>query len=216
MKKKIVNVVLSVAIVTSMMFGVTACGSKDTTTAPAEDAAVTNSAAEPAADESTMADAADESTVADAADESTVADESTDADAEDAADESTDADAEDADAGEASGSVEEWVNSEKAATYVTLFDTMFGGQMTTAFEVDGDALVLAVILSDDIVGLDGGSLSQDEMAEMQAAMQQQYDSTADQFEPIRDELRNEVGDDSLSVQISYRLSDGTELFNQEL
>ena len=216
MKKKIVNVVLSVAIVTSMMFGVTACGSKDTTTAPAEDAAVTNSAAEPAADESTVADAADESTVADAADESTVADESTDADAEDAADESTDADAEDADAGEASGSVEEWVNSEKAATYVTLFDTMFGGQMTTAFEVDGDALVLAVILSDDIVGLDGGSLSQDEMAEMQAAMQQQYDSTADQFEPIRDELRNEVGDDSLSVQISYRLSDGTELFNQEL
>ena len=163
-----------------------------------------------------MADAADESTVADAADESTVADESTDADAEDAADESTDADAEDADAGEASGSVEEWVNSEEAATYVTLFDTMFGGQMTTAFEVDGDALVLAVILSDDIVGLDGGSLSQDEMAEMQAAMQQQYDSTADQFEPIRDELRNEVGDDSLSVQISYRLSDGTELFNQEL
>ena len=216
MKKKIVNVVLSVAIVTSMMFGVTACGSKDTTTAPAEDAAVTNSAAEPAADESTVADAADESTVADAADESTVADESTDADAEDAADESTDADAEDADAGEASGSVEEWINSEKAATYVTLFDTMFGGQMTTAFEVDGDALVLAVILSDDIVGLDGGSLSQDEMAEMQAAMQQQYDSTADQFEPIRDELRNEVGDDSLSVQISYRLSDGTELFNQEL
>ena len=212
MKKKIVNVVLSVAIVTSMMFGVTACGSKDTTTAPAEDAAVTNSAA----DESTVADAADESTVADAADESTVADESTDADAEDAADESTDADAEDADAGEASGSVEEWINSEKAATYVTLFDTMFGGQMTTAFEVDGDALVLAVILSDDIVGLDGGSLSQDEMAEMQAAMQQQYDSTADQFEPIRDELRNEVGDDSLSVQISYRLSDGTELFNQEL
>ncbi len=216
MKKKIVNVVLSVAIVTSMMFGVTACGSKDTTTAPAEDAAVTNSAAEPAADESTVADAADESTVADAADESTVADESTDADAEDAADESTDADAEDADAGEASGSVEEWINSEEAATYVTLFDTMFGGQMTTAFEVDGDALVLAVILSDDIVGLDGGSLSQDEMAEMQAAMQQQYDSTADQFEPIRDELRNEVGDDSLSVQISYRLSDGTELFNQEL
>ena len=225
MKKKIVNVVLSVAVVTSMMFGVTACGSKDTTTAPAEDAAVTNSVAdatEPAADESTVADAEDESTVADAED---AADDSTDADAEDAADDSTDADAaddstdadaEDADAGEVSGSVEEWVNSEEAATYVTLFDTMFGGQMTTAFEADGDALVLAVILSDDIVGLDGGSLSQDEMAEMQAAMQQQYDSTADQFEPIRDELRNEVGDDSLSVQISYRLSDGTELFNQEL
>ncbi len=34
MKKKIVNVLLSATIVTSMMFGVTACGAKDTTPAP--------------------------------------------------------------------------------------------------------------------------------------------------------------------------------------
>ena len=53
MKKKFVNVVLSAAVVTSMMFGMTACGSKDTTPAPAEDAAVTNTVAadtEPAAE----------------------------------------------------------------------------------------------------------------------------------------------------------------------
>lgn len=208
MKKKIVNVVLSAAVVTSMMFAMTACGSKDTTPAPAEDAAVTNTVAadaEPAADESTAADA-------DAADESTVAD------ADPAADESTIADANAADDGASAGngSVEDWVNSETASTYVTLFDTMFGGQMTTAFEADGDALVLAVILSEDAVALDGDSLSDEDMAEMQAAMQQQYDSTADQFEPIRDELRKEVGDDSLTVRISYRLSDGTELFAQDL
>lgn len=42
MKKKIVNVILSVAVVTSMMFTVTACGSKDNNKAPAESAAVTN------------------------------------------------------------------------------------------------------------------------------------------------------------------------------
>lgn len=42
MKKKIVNVILSVAVVTSMMFAVTACGSKDNDKAPAESAAVTN------------------------------------------------------------------------------------------------------------------------------------------------------------------------------
>lgn len=42
MKKKIVNVILSVAVVTSMMFTVTACGSKDNDKAPAESAAVTN------------------------------------------------------------------------------------------------------------------------------------------------------------------------------
>ena len=193
MKKKIVNVVLSAAVVTSMMFAMTACGSKDTTPAPAEDAAVTNTVAadaEPAADESTVADVADESTVAD-----------------------TDA-ADDASAG--NGNVEDWINSEMASTYVTLFDTMFGGQMTTAFEADGDALVLAVILSEDALDLDGDSLSDEDMEEMQAAMQQQYDSTADQFEPIRDELRKEVGDDSLTVRISYRLSDGTELFAQDL
>ncbi len=47
-------------------------------------------------------------------------------------------------------------------------------------------------------------------------MQQQYDSSADQFEPIRDELRNEVGNDSMTVRMSYRLSDGTELFSQDL
>ena len=191
MKKKFVNVVLSAAVVTSMMFGMTACGSKDTTPAPAEDAAVTNTVAadtEPAADESTVADA--ETT----ADESTVAD----------------------DASAGNGSIEDWINSDKASTYVTLFDTMFGGQMTTAFEADGDTLVLAVILSDDVVGLDGDSLSDDDLAEMQAAMQQQYDSSADQFEPIRDELRNEVGNDSMTVRMSYRLSDGTELFAQDL
>ncbi len=191
MKKKFVNVVLSAAVVTSMMFGMTACGSKDTTPAPAEDAAVTNTVAadtEPAADESTVADA--ETT----ADESTVAD----------------------DASAGNGSIEDWINSDKASTYVTLFDTMFGGQMTTAFEADGDTLVLAVILSDDVVGLDGDSLSDDDLAEMQAAMQQQYDSSADQFEPIRDELRNEVGNDSMTVRMSYRLSDGTELFSQDL
>ncbi len=203
MKKKFVNVVLSAAVVTSMMFGMTACGSKDTTPAPAEDAAVTNTVAadtEPAADESTVADA------------ETTADESTVADAETTADESTVAD----DASAGNGSIEDWINSDKASTYVTLFDTMFGGQMTTAFEADGDTLVLAVILSDDVVGLDGDSLSDDDLAEMQAAMQQQYDSSADQFEPIRDELRNEVGNDSMTVRMSYRLSDGTELFSQDL
>lgn len=139
MKKKFVNVVLSAAVVTSMMFGMTACSSKDTTPAPAEDAAVTNTVAadtEPAADESTVADA------------ETTADESTVADTETTADESTVAD----NASAGNGSIEDWINSEKASTYVTLFDTMFGGQMTTAFEADGDTLVLAVILSDDVVG----------------------------------------------------------------
>lgn len=211
MKKKIVNVLLSATIVTSMMFGVTACGAKDTTPAPAEDAAVTNTVA---ADESSVADAADESTVADtsAADESSVAD-------TDAADESSvaDTDAADDEAAAGNGNVEDWVNSEMASTYVEVLDAMFGGQVTTAFEVNGDALVLVVVMSEEMVGIDSAdSLSDDDMELIHAKLEEEFASAADQFVPVRDQLREDVGDDSLTVQMSYRLSDGTELYLQEL
>ena len=51
---------------------------------------------------------------------------------------------------------------------------------------------------------------------LQQAMQQQYDSQKDQFTPLRDELRDEIGDDSLTLLIVYRLSDGTEIFSQDI
>ena len=205
MKKKIVNVLLSAAVVTSMMFGVTACGSKDTTPAPAEDAAVTNTVAADAADESSVADAAS------VANESTVAD-------TDAADESTvaDTDAADDDVAAGNGNVEDWVNSEMASTYVEVLNAMFGGQVTTSFELDGDALVLVVVMSEDMIGINGDSISDEDMEVLQASMQEQFDSKADEFVPVRDQLREDVGDDSLTVKMSYRLSDGTELFLQEL
>ncbi len=213
MKKKIVNVLLSATIVTSMMFGVTACGAKDTTPAPAEDAAVTNTVA---TNESSVADtdAADESTVADtdAADESSVAD-------TDAADESSvaDTDAADDEAAAGNGNVEDWVNSEMASTYVEALDMMFGGQVTTGFEVNGDALVLVVVMSEEMVGIDSAdSLSDDDMELIHAKLEEEFASVADQFVPVRDQLRGDVGDDSLTVQMSYRLSDGTELYLQEL
>ena len=207
MKKKIVNVLLSATIVTSMMFGVTACGAKDTTPAPAEDAAVTNTVA---TNESSVADVVDEST--DAADESTVAD-------TDAADESSvaDTDAADDEAAAGNGNVEDWVNSEMASTYVEALDMMFGGQVTTGFEVNGDALVLVVVMSEEMVGIDSAdSLSDDDMELIHAKLEEEFASVADQFVPVRDQLRGDVGDDSLTVQMSYRLSDGTELYLQEL
>lgn len=211
MKKKIVNVLLSATIVTSMMFGVTACGAKDTTPAPAEDAAVTNTVA---TNESSVADVVDESTVADtdAADESSVAD-------TDAADESSvaDTDAADDEAAAGNGNVEDWVNSEMASTYVEALDMMFGGQVTTEFEVNGDALVLVVVMSEEMVGIDSAdSLSDDDMELIHAKLEEEFASVADQFVPVRDQLRGDVGDDSLTVQMSYRLSDGTELYLQEL
>ena len=191
MKKKIVNVLLSATIVTSMMFGVTACGAKDTTPAPAEDAAVTNTVA---TNESSVADT-------DAADESSVAD----------------TDAADDEAAAGNGNVEDWVNSEMASTYVEVLDAMFGGQVTTAFEVNGDALVLVVVMSEEMVGIDSAdSLSDDDMELIHAKLEEEFASAADQFVPVRDQLREDVGDDSLTVQMSYRLSDGTELYLQEL
>lgn len=190
MKKKIVNVLLSAVVVTSMMLSVTACGSKEADTPAPVDAAATTQSVAP------ENDAAPESTVA----ESSVAETTA------------------ADDAEASGNMtaEEWVNSDTAASYVEVLNAMFGGQMTTAFEADSDALSLVVIISEEMADLKGSDMTDDQKDALQQAMQQQYDSQADQFTPIRDELRDEIGDDSLTVRIVYRLSDGTEIFSQDI
>lgn len=185
MKKKIVNVILSVAVVTSMMFTVTACGSKDNDKAPAESAAVTN-------------------TVEDAAK----------ADTEDTAPADTE-DTAKADA-ESGMTAEDWVSSEEASTYVNLFNTMFNGAMTTEFEAEGNTLSMVFILSTETLGTDGSDLTDEQKEAMETQMQQQYDGLKDQFEPMRDELKETIGASDLVVQIIYRTSNGTELFSQEL
>lgn len=194
MKKKIVNVLLSAVVVTSMMLSVTACGSKEADTPAPVDAAATTQSVAP------ENDAAPESTVADDTTESSVAETTA------------------ADDAEASGNMtaEEWVNSDTAASYVEVLNAMFGGQMTTAFEADSDALSLVVIISEEMADLKGSDMTDEQKDALQQAMQQQYDSQADQFTPIRDELRDEIGDDSLTVRIVYRLSDGTEIFSQDI
>lgn len=194
MKKKIVNVLLSAVVVTSMMLSVTACGSKEADTPAPVDAAATTQSVAPendAAPESTVADDTAESSVA----ETTVADDA-----------------------EASGNMtaEEWINSDTAASYVEVLNAMFGGQMTTAFEADSDALSLVVIISEEMADLKGSDMTDEQKDALQQAMQQQYDSQKDQFTPLRDELRDEIGDDSLTVRIVYRLSDGTEIFSQDI
>ncbi|MCI8316829.1 MAG: DUF4854 domain-containing protein [Lachnospiraceae bacterium] len=201
MKKKIVNVILSVAVVTSMMFAVTACGSKDNDKAPAESAAVTN-------------------TVEDAAKADT--EDTAKADAEDTAKADTEdtekADTEDTAKADAEGGMtaEDWVNSEEASTYVNLFNTMFNGAMTTEFEAEGNTLSMVFILSTETLGTDGSDLTDEQKVAMETQMQQQYDGLKDQFEPMRDELKKTIGASDLVVQIIYRTSNGTELFSQEL
>ena len=181
MKKKIVNVILSVAVVTSMMFTVTACGSKDNDKAPAESAAVTN-------------------TVEDAAN----------ADTEDAANADT----------EGGMAVEDWVSSEEAAQYVEVLNTTIGamsnGMMTTEFEGEGNTLSMVFVLSAEALGTDGSDLTDEQKSVVEAQMQQQFDGLKDQFQPMRDELKETIGTSDLVVQIVYRTSNGTELFRHEL
>ena len=201
MKKKIVNVILSVAVVTSMMFAVTACGSKDNDKAPAESAAVTNTvedAAKADTEDTAKADAEDTEK----------------ADTEDTAK----ADTEDTAKADAEGGMtaEDWVNSEEASTYVNLFNTMFNVAMTTEFEAEGNTLSMVFILSTETLGTDGSDLTDEQKVAMETQMQQQYDGLKDQFEPMRDELKKTIGASDLVVQIIYRTSNGTELFSQEL
>ncbi len=213
MKKKIVNVILSVAVVTSMMFTVTACGSKDNDKAPAESAAVTN----------TVEDAANADTE-DAANADT--EDAANADTEDAANADTEdaanADTEDTAQTDAEGgmAVEDWVSSEEAAQYVEVLNTTIGamsnGMMTTEFEGEGNTLSMVFVLSAEALGTDGSDLTDEQKSAVEAQMQQQFDGLKDQFQPMRDELKETIGTSDLVVQIVYRTSNGTELFRHEL
>ena len=213
MKKKIVNVILSVAVVTSMMFTVTACGSKDNDKAPAESAAVTNTVEDAAnADTEDTANADTE----DAANADT--EDAANADTEDAAN----ADTEDAANADTEGgmAVEDWVSSEEAAQYVEVLNTTIGamsnGMMTTEFEGEGNTLSMVFVLSAEALGTDGSDLTDEQKSVVEAQMQQQFDGLKDQFQPMRDELKETIGTSDLVVQIVYRTSNGTELFRHEL
>lgn len=183
MKKKIVNVLLSVAVITTMMFTATACGSKDNGSASVEPAAAGNTVADVEPEEENEAPSSEAADNADA---------------------------------DSSMSAQDWVNSDEAATYMSLFNTMFNGAMTTEFEADGNTLSMIFTLSEETLGTDGSDLTDEQKEAAQTMMQEQYDSSKEQFEPMRDELRKTIGDSSLVVRIVYKTSNGTELFSQDL
>lgn len=113
MKKKIVKVLLTAAVITSMMFSVTACGSK------ADDAQ--NTAAD--APVSAAQDATPESTVAEA-EESTAAPESTAA-------------------AEGQMSLDEWIESDECNQFLDMMNEGMADQgVKVFFEVDGDVISL--------------------------------------------------------------------------
>ena len=142
MKKKIVIVVLSVAVVTSMMFSVTACGSN----AETADTTAESTVAESVAEESTVAEA----TTEEATTEATTTEDST---SEEATDLTLDA----------------WVNSEEATTVVDYMNANLQGQ-SVAFEADGDVFSMVFTLDETMEVADGAQEAMSQLFESQKTM----------------------------------------------
>lgn len=113
--------------------------------------------------------------------------------------------------------VGEWVSSEEAATYIQALNTSLDSTgATIGFEADGDALCMVFHYSEDAIGTDGSNLTEEQKETERERLQQKYDSIKEQLEPMRDMLREAVGNSELVVRIIYKTSNGTELFRQDL
>ncbi len=190
MKKKIVNLIVSAAVVTSMMFAVTACGSKDdsannTTTGAVVESATPETTAP--AEEPTVAATTEAATA-----EATTAEATTEA--------TTDA--------EASGdstSLEEW-NSDVAVAMLDEMNQGLAGQgMTIKFEADGDTFSMIFVMEQELEITD----------EIKDAMKQLFDGSSAIFESARDELISETGNENIKLRITYQDINGTELYSQD-
>ena len=176
MKKKIVNVLLSVAVVTTMMFTVTACGSKDDNKAPAETTAVNN-----VADETPSSEAADDKGAADGM------------------------------------TVDAWVNSDTAATYVSALNTSLASiGATIEFEADGDTLCMIFNYTEEALGTDGSDLTDDVKETIVSEFEKQFATIGSQLDPMCDVFKDEIGNPDLVVRIVYKSSNGTELFSKDI
>ncbi len=186
MKKKIVNLIVSAAVVTSMMFAVTACGSKDdsannTTTGAVVESATPETTAP--AEEPTVA-ATTEAAKAEATTEATT----------------------DAEASGDSTSLEEWINSDVAVAMLDEMNQGLAGQgMTIKFEADGDTFSMIFVMEQELEITD----------EIKDAMKQLFDGSSAIFESARDELISETGNENIKLRITYQDINGTELYSQD-
>lgn len=214
MKKKMVNVLLSVAIVTAMIFSVTACGSKND---DAQNTGVSIGGAgiteQKTADLPDVNADADEDADADGTDD---AEEDVDADGTDDADEDADADeTDDAEetatnagdvvvASEASASLEEWTKSDECAQFTEMMNAGLEG-MEISFEVEGDTISMIFTMTDAV----------DVADDAESAMNAYFTSNSEIFEAIRDQLISETGNQNTVLKLVYRNSDDSEIFSME-
>lgn len=151
MKKKIVNVLLSAAVIATMMFSVTACGAK------------TDEVQDTAADTpvSTVQD-----DVADVQESTTQAQEST------AAPESTVA-------AEGQMSLEEWTESEECKQFLDIMNEGMADQgVTVLFEVDGDVISLVYQYNEQIEVADNAEEAMSELFSSNASL---FESVRDEL-----------------------------------
>lgn len=151
MKKKIVNVLLSAAVIATMMFSVTACGAK------------TDEVQDTAADTpvSTVQDDA-----ADVQESTTQAQEST------AAPESTVA-------AEGQMSLEEWTESEECKQFLDMMNEGMADQgVTVLFEVDGDVISLVYQYNEQIEVADNAEEAMSELFSSNASL---FESVRDEL-----------------------------------
>ncbi|NDO50001.1 DUF4854 domain-containing protein [Lachnospiraceae bacterium MD335] len=151
MKKKIVNVLLSAAVIATMMFSVTACGAK------------TDEVQDTAADTpvSTVQD-----DVADVQESTTQAQEST------AAPESTVA-------AEGQMSLEEWTESEECKQFLDMMNEGMADQgVTVLFEVDGDVISLVYQYNEQIEVADNAEEAMSELFSSNASL---FESVRDEL-----------------------------------
>ncbi len=151
MKKKIVNVLLSAAVIATMMFSVTACGAKaDEVQDTAADTPV-----------STVQD-----DVADVQESTTQAQEST------AAPESTVA-------AEGQMSLEEWTESEECKQFLDMMNEGMADQgVTVLFEVDGDVISLVYQYNEQIEVADNAEEAMSELFSSNASL---FESVRDEL-----------------------------------
>lgn len=111
--------------------------------------------------------------------------------------------------------VEEWVDSEEAATFVKTFNTVYAQQgITMELAAESGTLTIILTYSGEALGSEDVELTDEQKEEVHASMQQQYDEIKEQLISSGNVLKGEI--DASKIHFVYKASDGTELFSQDL
>lgn len=179
MKKKMVNVLLSIAVITSMMFSVTACGSKS------------DSAQNTAADAPVQAQAEADAPVQTKVEADAPAETKAEADADENKDDATDG----------AMSLEEWAESDTCTQFIDMMNEGMADQgVSIFFDVDGDVIALVYQYDEQIEVADGAEESMGQLFDSNASTFEMLrdeiiDETGNDNAVLRIEYRN--ADDSV-------------------